>query len=221
MTRSSEFLGGSANCVAVCHEQTKPMRVAAFRLRWQFAKLVGLALLLAPPARGDTGGEPPANAVLADVGLHVAGIGYQRTVMPWMALQLDVAAYSPWTQNINLFGASVGYESDLKGVIVRFRPIFFGLLETPQPAGGPPTGFWISPFVQLGRARATRNGVMQTGNVWAAGVSGGWSWLFAGHFWMLVGVGGQYHVAVIPDSEYLPSFARLYPTVDINIGYAF
>jgi hypothetical protein len=197
------------------------MRVAAFRLRWQFAQLGALALLLATSARAEMGAEPPANVVLADVGLHAAGIGYQRTVMPWMALQLDIAAYSPWTQNINLLGASVGYESDLTGVIVRIRPIFFGLLETPRPAGGPPTGFWISPFVQFGRARATRDGAMRTGNVWAAGVSGGWSWLFADHLWLLVGVGGQHHVAAIPDNEYPPSFARLYPTVDINIGYAF
>ena len=175
--------------------------------------------------------QMPDNVVLLDLGLHVIGIGYQRTFTRWLALQLDAETYSPWTQNINVLGASPGYGSDLTGLVVRFRPIFMGIFDTPYPADGPPRGAWISPFVQAGLAEAMRNHIETRGTVWAAGLSVGWAWLFADHVTLLLGAGAQYHEASIPDcsvpvtgctsSIYPPSFARFYPTLDANLGYAF
>jgi opacity protein-like surface antigen len=171
-------------------------------------------------ARGDQ--EPLKNVVLADLGLHVIGAGYQRTLAPGIALQLDLESYTPWTQSTNLFGASDGYQGDLSGVALRFRPIFFGLFGTGAKDGdGAPTGVWCSPFGQFGIARASRGGDVRTGHVWALGAGAGYSWLLWGRFAILLGAGGQYHVANIPGGDSIPSFKRFYPTLDGNAGYAF
>jgi hypothetical protein len=184
------------------------------------ALLLAAALLaLAPPARADRDG--PDNAIVADVGLHVLGLGYQRTVSNSIALQVALDWYEPWTQNDNLFNASPGYQSDLQGYVLRARPIFYGIFETPYPAGGPPTGFYFSPFGQFGIVTATRDGLKRTGHAYAVGFGMGWAWLFFNHITVLVGGGAQYHVANIPDNQYVPSFSRIYPEIDANLGFAF
>ena len=178
--------------------------------------------LCARPARADLVPEQPHNAIVLDTGLHVLGIGYQRTITSNIALQLDVEAYAPYTQSQNWLNASPGYDNGVWGGVIRFRPFFYGIFHTPYPAGGPPTGFWVSPFGQFGIVNAIHYGVLHTGHAWAAGLSGGWAWLFGRHFWLALGAGGQYHVANIPGAGiYPPSFARVYPQIDINLGLAF
>ncbi len=194
------------------------------------ALALALAALSSPrAARAEMVVEQPKNAIVLDLGLHVVGIGYQRSFGSNVALQLDLDTYQPWTQEDNVVGnTSQGYDSDLRGVVVRFRPFFYGLFHTPYPAGGPPTGFWVSPFVQWGLAWATTttsvNIETQTGHVFAAGVSAGWAWLLWSHLWVMLGAGGQYHMAKIPQTiafTYVPSFARIYPQIDANLGLAF
>ena len=68
----------------------------------------------------------PKNIVLADVGLHVVGLGYQRTLTPQVAVQLTASLYVPWTQSQNFLGAA-GSSSlgDLAGVIARLRVFIY------------------------------------------------------------------------------------------------
>ena len=166
-----------------------------------------MRLLLATAAADD----PPKNIVLADVGLHVIGLGYQRTVAPWLALQADAdVIYSPWTLNLDLFG---DYDGDVAGSVLRLRPVFY-------PSASAPDGLWISPFVQAGPARATRDGEKESGFVAAGGASVGYAGRL-GPVHLAGGVGGQYHVARIEGGDDAPSFAGLYPTIDGTVGVAF
>jgi hypothetical protein len=159
--------------------------------------------------------EPPRNVVLADLGLHVVGIGYQRTLTPFVSAQLAAESYTPWTQNIDLGGLSgQEYKSDLAGIVIRARSFFY-------PSGSAPAGFWISPFAQGGIGWATRNGERRVGPVWAVGASAGYAVLVGPGIHLSLGLGGQYHVASIPGGDGIPSFARFYPTLDGSIGYAF
>jgi hypothetical protein len=48
--------------------------------------------------------ELPKNIVLADLGLHVVGLGYQRTLTPNLAAQVSFNLWLPWTQNQNFLG---------------------------------------------------------------------------------------------------------------------
>ena len=157
----------------------------------------------------------PKNVVLADLGLHVVGLGYQRTLSSHVALQLAADAYTPWTQNINLLGlpgeATAG---DTSGWVIRARPFVY-------PLGGGPTGVWVSPFFQAGVGSATRDGQREQGRLWAAGASVGYSWLMGHRVHIAFGVGGQYHVADFPGGADAPSFSRPYPTLDGSIGYLF
>ncbi|HMV69041.1 MAG TPA: hypothetical protein PKA64_19495 [Myxococcota bacterium] len=165
--------------------------------------LLGLAL-------ADPG---PANVILADLGLHVIGLGYQRTLTPHVALQGDLDLWVPWTQNIDPFHL-LGVEGDAAGFVLRARPVFF-------PFGAAPLGMWISPFVQGGPARGTRDGEVRFGSGWAGGLSVGYAGVVAKHLHLSVGAGGQYHAAIIPGGSSSPSFHNVFPTVDLTVGYAF
>src|SRR5947208_3244850 len=73
-------------------------------------KYVALAVLL---TAGQVQAEPE-NMLLADLGLHVVGIGYQRTVAPGVAVQLCAESYTPWTQEDRVF--------EVQGAVLRLRP---------------------------------------------------------------------------------------------------
>jgi hypothetical protein len=157
---------------------------------------------------------PPEHVLVADLGQHVIGAGYQRTLTPWAAAQVALDFYDPWTQNSNFLGVSGdANRGDLIGGVVRGRVFFY-------PWKSAPTGVWLSPFTQAGVGWATRAGETRTGPIWAAGLSAGYSLLFGP---VLVGLGGglQFHAAHIPGGAGAPSFARLYPHLDIHLGYAF
>lgn len=156
----------------------------------------------------------PRNVILADLGLHVVGVGYQRTLAPWIALSVSLDAYDPWVQNQNAFGLSGSeYRSDLIGAVVRVRPFF-------HPWSNAPSGLWISPFAQAGFGRATAAGLVQTGAVWAIGLSVGYAILLVRHLHISLGLGAQYHAAAFQGIDTSPSFGRFFPTVDIIVGYA-
>jgi len=163
-------------------------------------KWVVAALLLAAgsvrPARAN-----PDNVVLADVGLHVVGVGYQRTVAQHLALQLAAESYTPWTQEDRFF--------EVQGFVVRARPMIY-LTEAPR-------GWWLSPFGQLGIGTADRG----TGTLWAVGVSLGYAWLVWDHLHVAVGAGVQYDQARIEGGSGRPAFAEVWPQIDGSVGYAF
>jgi len=183
-----------------------------------FAQVFVLALAVAPPAHAD---EPspaplPRDMLVADLGQHVVGFGYQRSTSRWVAAQLVGAYYQPWTQNINFLGLSgdANKGGDLRGLIVRGR-VFF------HPLGAAPTGLWISPFAQAGVGWGLRDGERRAGAVSAAGVSVGYSALLGESVLLGGGLGVQYHAADIPGGDGPPRFSRYYPQVDIQLGYVF
>jgi hypothetical protein len=158
----------------------------------------------------------PRDMVVADLGQHVVGVGYQRSTSPWVAAQISGSYYQPWTQNIDFLGLSgaANKGGDLRGFIVRGR-VFF------HPFGAAPTGLWISPFAQAGIGWGLRNGERRAGAVSAAGVSVGYSALLGDAVLLGGGLGVQYHAADIPGGDGPPRFSRYYPQVDINLGYLF
>ena len=160
--------------------------------------------------------EPaPMHMLVADLGQHVVGLGYQRSMSRWFAAQIAVSYYQPWTQNINFLGLSgeANKGGDLRGVVTRGR-VFF------HPFGGAPTGLWISPFIQAGVGWGLRDGERRAGPVSAAGASVGYSTFLGKSVLLGGGLGMQYHAAKIP-GEGPPRFSRFYPQVDIQLGYAF
>jgi len=183
------------------------------------------ALVVVAPASAQEASKPQRAAaprpiarhlLIADLGQHVVGFGYQRTVSPWVGAQITAAYYQPWTQNIDFLGLSgeANKGGDLRGVIARGR-VFF------HPFGEAPTGVWISPFVQGGVGWGLRDGQRLAGPVSAAGVSVGYSALLGDSVLLGGGLGMQYHAAKIPGGAGPPRFSRFYPQVDIQVGYVF
>src|SRR4051794_28015187 len=122
-----------------------------------------LALVLVSLASAAGADELPKDVVLADLGLHVVGVGFQRTLAPFVAAQLAAELYTPWTQNIDLGGLSgKQYRSDVSGYVLRARVFVY-------PRGTGPAGPWASPFAQLGRGTGTRGVEKLSGTLWAAG----------------------------------------------------
>ena len=154
--------------------------------------------------------------LVAVLGQHVVGAGYQRSMSPWVAAQVAVSYYQPWTQNIDFLGLSgeANKGGDLRGFVTRGR-VFF------HPFGAAPTGLWISPFAQAGVGWGLRNGERRAGPVSAAGVSVGYSALIGESVLLGGGLGIQYHAADIVGGDGPPSFSRYYPQVDIQLGYLF
>jgi hypothetical protein len=167
-------------------------------------------------ARFSQAADPPENMLVADLGLHVIGAGFQRTVSPVVSLQVDADFYDPWTQNQDVLGLGLanGFHGDLIGAALRARAFFY-------PLGSAPSGLWISPFAQQGIGWATRNGEKRTGTVTAAGASVGYAFLVGQRVLIAIGFGAQYHAATIPGGDGPPSFGRLYPHGDVIVGYAF
>ncbi|MEO6775363.1 MAG: DUF3575 domain-containing protein [Kofleriaceae bacterium] len=160
-------------------------------------KAVALAILL---TCGQLHAEP-TNVVVADLGLHVLGVGYQRTVAAGVAIQICAESYTPWTQEDRFF--------EVQGAVIRLRPVFY--------KDRAPQGWWLSPFGQVGIASATRG----SGVVWAAGASAGYAWLVADHFDLAIGLGAQYAQARIAGGSSRPAFAEVWPQIDGSVGYAF
>src|SRR4051812_21243752 len=161
-------------------------------MKWVVAALV----LASGQARAN-----PDNVLLADVGLHVVGVGYQRTVAQHVALQLAAESYTPWTQEDSFF--------EVQGFVVRARPVIY-LHDAPR-------GWWLSPFAQLGVGTADRG----TGTLWAVGVSAGYAWLVWDHLHVAIGGGLQYDEARIAGGSGRPAFAEVWPQIDGSVGYAF
>ncbi len=156
------------------------------------------------------------NVLIADLGLHVVNAGYQRALGCAFSAQISAGLYVPWVVNRDVFGLGGGDRSppdDVAGLVVRGRG-FVHLANDPQ------AGPWLSPFVQAGPVRATRDEQRVWGRAVAAGLSAGWAFAFGERWRLAAGAGVQYHVAQFGDSAARPGFARFGPTIDLNVGYA-
>lgn len=179
--------------------------------------LAALSFASAAGAQTRPCGSARANVALADLGLHVIGVGYQRRLTCHVAVQVAAEFYSPWTVNTDLFGVHGSdwpADADVSGFGGRARAFYY-------PFGAAPTGLWVSPFVQAMAARATRRGQAVSGTALAGGVSVGYAWLFADRLHLALGAGAQYHQASVGGSQSAPGYGGLWPQVDINVGYAF
>lgn len=163
------------------------------------------------------------NAVIADLGLHVISLGYQRTLDPFLTVQATAGLYVPWLVNGNLGGLAGDDPQpprDVRGGVLRLRCFI-------HPLGRAPSGLWISPFAQLGVVNGRRGDEELLGSAFAAGLSLGWAWRVRARWLISLGAGGQLHRAAFtgPSGEAssieAPGFVRFGPTIDLNTGIAF
>ena len=159
-------------------------------------------------------GSGPRDVLLADLGLHVIGIGVQHTFVPWLAGQIAMDLYVPWTQEGHVFDGSKKPRVDVAGNVIRGRLFFY-------PFRGSPSGLWVSPFGQVGAVVSQQGPQSTAGGAAALGLSAGYSLLLKKHLHVAIGIGAQYHVVNIPGAGVLASFATFAPTADLNVGYAF
>ena len=173
---------------------------------YQLGTSIASALLLASaPALAD---EPPRprNVILADLGLHVIGAGYERVLHRFFAVQADLEWYVPWTQGGDRALA-------VWGVALRTR-VFVHLM------GNAPNGVWISPVGTFGYGHAEMSDVDRGGPMWSVGASIGYAGTLFRHLHLSIGLGGQYNEGRF-GLQSPPSYARFYPTVDGTVGWAF
>jgi len=166
------------------------------------ALIVAASLLAA-----DAEPSPPAGqAIVADLGLHVLGVGYHRQFSNRVIGAVSVDLYVPWTYTQNTFGLSGSYRSDLAGLVVRGRAYFILV-----------AGLWVSPFLQGGVAKATVGGGTAFGGVGALGATIGYAGTLFDHLLISGGLGVQLHAAWMGATP--PSFLGAWPAVDLVIGY--
>lgn len=181
-----------------------------------FLTTLGLASMAeAAPNEASCGDKP--NAIVADLGLHVINVGYQRTLGCYVVAQSSAGLYGPWTVNSNVLGLGGGDQNppgDVIGFVVRARAFVF-------PLGHAPGGLWISPYVQGGPVVGTRGGEKHVGPAFASGLSVGWTFRLGERVLLGLGLGGQYHRTSFAGSTARPGFALFGPTVDINVGVRF
>ena len=159
------------------------------------------------------------HTLVADLGLHVVNAGYQQTVSCHLALQVSAGLYVPWAVTGNVLGLGGGDRPppgiwDVAGAVVRIRPFVF-------PTGSAPTGFWISPFYQMGYVRGVSGQSDLGGLAQSSGVSLGGTFRLGSHWLVALGAGAQFHVASFHGTTARPGFALPGPTLDLNVGYAF
>lgn len=163
------------------------------------------------------------NVILADLGLHVISLGYQRTVDRFLSLQVSAGLYVPWLINGNvggLAGEDPQPQRGVQGGVLRLRCFL-------HPFGRAPGGPWVSPYAQLGLVSGQRELETVLGSAFAVGLSIGWAFRIRERWLVSLGAGGQLHRAAFagpaggPGSTEAPGFVRFGPTIDLNTGYAF
>ncbi len=156
------------------------------------------------------------NAVVADLGLHVVNLGFQRALGCVLVVQASAGIYRPWTVNLDVLdmGDDGDEDGDVGGFVFRARPFVF-------PLGDAPSGFWLSPFGQVGPVSATRGDEDVSGWTYAVGLSAGYTFALGERFLLALGAGAQYHVARLDGSSEFPGYARFAPTADLNVSYRF
>ncbi len=148
----------------------------------------------------------PRNIVLADLGLHVVGLGYERVLHRYVAVQADAEWYVPWTQGGDRALAIWGFA-------LRTR-VFIHL------GGNAPNGPWISPLGTFGYGFADFAGVSRGGPMWAVGAAIGYAGTLFHHLHLSIGIGGQYNEGRF-GGQSPPTYARFYPHVDGTVGWTF
>ncbi len=173
---------------------------------------IALSVPTSALAEGRRCDERPG-ALVADLGLHVVNVGYDRSLGCAVSVQVSAGLYVPWFVNEDLFGLGGGDAREVRGTVLRAR-----LFLHPEDAGRP--GFWVSPFVQGGVVMAPRGAERVTGVAVAVGMSAGYTWALSSRWLLSLGGGAQVHAALFDGRSAWPGFAGVAPHVDINVDYA-
>jgi hypothetical protein len=172
------------------------------------ASLALPSLACADPPRCD----PRRNALVADLGLHLVAVGFDRSLGCDVSLQASAGLYVPWDVNRDLFGLGGGLQRDVGGAVLRVRPFF-------HPEGEGRVGFWVSPFVQAGVVLAPRGDEQLTGLAVSLGMSAGYTWSLGERWLLSLGGGAQVQAALFAGNTAPPGFVGVGPHVDINVDY--
>jgi hypothetical protein len=151
--------------------------------------------------------EKHANAVQADLGLGVVGLAYERVLSPSVAIQIEA----------NVFGTWWGPTFDLphfRGAGGQVRPTFF-------VSGDAPRGVYVAPYVRGAAVSSTRDGHTGHGFGWSAGTFVGYSWMFGDSVNLRIGGGAQYMHYAVDAGPHRIEWKRLYPALDLVVGYTF
>jgi hypothetical protein len=131
-----------------------------------------------------------------------------------MALQLEAHAFGTW------FGPIFDLP-DLEGFGAGVRPTFFVTED-----GG--RGVYVAPFLRIDDVKSKTAGSARSWG-YSTGAFVGYSWIFAEHWNLRIGAGGQwmaYETFVAgfggaAPKEKRESFKTLFPALDLVVGYAF
>lgn len=152
------------------------------------------------------------NALVADLGLHVVNVGFDRSLGCDVSLQASAGLYVPWDVNRDLFGLGGGTQRDVGGAVLRVRAFF-------HPEGEGRVGLWVSPFLQGGVALAPRGEERLTGVAVGGGLSAGYTWALGARWLLSLGGGAQVQAVMFDGDTDAPGFVGVGPHVDINVDY--
>ena len=156
-----------------------------------FATLVDPRAASAEPSRA------APNAVAADLGLAVLGLGYERLLTPAVAIEVEAQYFSIWWA-----------EPHFRGFGAQLRPTFF-------PLGEGPRGLYLSPFGRVHRVTAEETSGASVGA--SVGAFAGWAFVFGDWLDLRVGAGAQYMGYAIGAVEW----KKVYPALDLVVGLRF
>lgn len=165
-----------------------------------------------PPFKLGSCAEPnPSNALEADLGSGVLGVGYERRVLPELSLRTTFQLNVPWYTD--LVG---GPDTDARGLALELRPFIF-------PFGSGLKGWYVSPFGRLGALAAQDQLPEQASGVgWSAGATVGYGWLFNYEQVLLrLGAGAQYWDFEVTKGGATAGVTGFYPDLDLMLGWAF
>lgn len=185
----------------------------AHRDRIALASALAIAALLGSgpaPAR-----EPPErhaeslreNALQADLGLAVVGVGYERLFGRHLAVQVEVHAFGTW------FGPAFDLPH-LSGIGSQIRPTVFLL-------GRAPEGLYVAPYLRGARVSGDLDGATGRGQGFSAGIFGGYSFVLGRAWNVRVGAGAQYMKYEVRAGSRAREIDTPFPALDLVGAYLF
>lgn len=151
--------------------------------------------------------SPRANAVQADLGLGVVGIGYERVLHEKVALQLSAHVFGTW------WGPTFDWPN-FTGFGGQIRPTFFVTDDAPR-------GVYLAPFFRAERVSAKANDVTGHGFGFSAGGFVGYSFMLGHAVNLRIGGGAQYMSYAVDAGDVRLEWKRIHPALDLLLGYTF
>ena len=147
------------------------------------------------------------NAVQAELGLGVIGLAYERTLTDRVALQLEAQTFGTWWGPFFELPRFSGFGGQI-------RPTFFVTNDAPR-------GVYIAPFFRGAAVSATANDVTGRGFGWSLGAFVGYAFMLGTRVNLRIGAGAQYMSYAVDAGTVRIEWKRLYPALDLVVGYHF